>query len=168
MQVPKNHVSGSLKILPLDEAVRRVAELKSEGKRVVFTNGCFDLLHPGHTRLLAAARELGDVLVVGINSDQGVRRIKGPHRPVIGEAERAEVLAALRWVDLVTIFDDPTPREVIARMLPNVLVKGADWGADAIVGREEVEAAGGQVISVPLFPGYSTSQIIKKIESLAD
>src|SRR5215471_13557561 len=126
MQVPKNHVSGSLKILPLDEAVRRVAELKSEGKRVVFTNGCFDLLHPGHTRLLAAARELGDVLVVGINSDQGVRRIKGPHRPVIGEAERAEVLAALRWVDLVTIFDDPTPREVIARMLPNVLVKGAD------------------------------------------
>jgi D-beta-D-heptose 7-phosphate kinase/D-beta-D-heptose 1-phosphate adenosyltransferase len=166
MQLPENHASDSLKIFPLDEAVQRVAEFKREGKRVVFTNGCFDLLHPGHTRLLAAARELGDVLVVAINSDQGVRRLKGDHRPVIAEAERAEVLAALRSVDLVTIFDDPTPREVITRMLPNVLVKGADWGPDAIVGREEVEAAGGLVISLPLLQGYSTSEIIKKIERL--
>jgi D-beta-D-heptose 7-phosphate kinase/D-beta-D-heptose 1-phosphate adenosyltransferase len=166
MPAPDVHLSRNPKILPLDQAFERVAEFKREGRRVVFTNGCFDLLHPGHTRFLAAARELGDVLVVAINSDQSVRRLKGAGRPVIAEAERAEVLAALRPVDLVTIFDDPTPREVITRMLPNVLVKGADWGPDAIVGREEVEAAGGLVISLPLLQGYSTSEIIKKIERL--
>jgi D-glycero-beta-D-manno-heptose 1-phosphate adenylyltransferase len=152
------------KVLALDEAVDRVQELKRQGRIVVFTNGCFDLLHPGHTRYLAEARALGDVLVVAVNSDRTVRELKGPGRPVVPEEERAEVLAALRLVDYVTIFDDLTPREVIARMLPNVLVKGADWGPNEIVGREEVEAAGGQVVSIPLAEGYSTSAIIKKIK----
>lgn len=154
------------KVLALDEAVDRVRELKRQGRIVVFTNGCFDLLHPGHTRYLSEARALGDVLVVAVNSDRSVRELKGPGRPVVPEDERAELLAALRSVDYVTIFDDPTPRQVIARMLPNVLVKGADWGPNAIVGREEVEAAGGQVISIPLAEGYSTSAIIKKIKEL--
>jgi len=151
------------KVLPLDEAVDRVQELKRRGRIVVFTNGCFDLLHPGHTRYLAEARALGDVLVVAVNSDRTVRELKGQSRPVVPEQERAELLAALRAVDYVTIFDDPTPREVIARMLPNMLVKGADWGPNEIVGREEVEAAGGRVVSIPLAEGYSTSAIIKKI-----
>jgi len=155
------------KVLSLDEAVERVRELKRQGKRVVVTNGCFDLLHPGHTRYLAEARALGDVLVVAINSDRAVRELKGTDRPVVPEQERAEVLAALRAVDYVTIFDDLTPREIIARMLPNVLVKGADWGPNEIVAREEVEAAGGQVVSVPLAEGYSTSAIIKKIVKLS-
>src|SRR5580700_1428066 len=146
MPSPDVHISRHPKVLPLDEAVERVRELKRQGKRVVFTNGCFDLLHPGHIRYLAEARALGDVLVVAINSDRSVRSLKGPNRPVISEDERAEVLAALRSVDLVTVFDDVIPRTVIARMLPNVLVKGADWGPGAIVGREEVEAAGGRVI----------------------
>jgi len=154
------------KVLSLDQAADRVRELKRQGKRVVFTNGCFDLLHPGHTRYLAEARALGDVLVVAVNSDRSVRELKGPSRPVVPEQERAEVLAALRAVDYVTIFDNPTPREVIARMLPNVLVKGADWGPNEIVGREEVEAAGGRVVSIPLAEGHSTSAIIKKIKEL--
>ena len=165
MPAPDAHISRHPKILPLDEAVERVAKLKRQGKRVVFTNGCFDLLHPGHTRYLAAARALGDLLMVAINSDRSVRSLKGPNRPVVCESERAEVLAALRFVDLVTVFDDLTPRSVIARMLPDVLVKGGDWGPDAIVGREEVEAAGGRVVSVPVVEGYSSSAIIKKIES---
>jgi D-beta-D-heptose 7-phosphate kinase/D-beta-D-heptose 1-phosphate adenosyltransferase len=154
------------KVLALDEAVDRVCKLKQRGKRVVFTNGCFDLLHLGHTRYLAEARALGDVLIVAVNSDRAVRELKGAHRPMVPEEERAEVLAALRAVDYVTIFDDLTPREVIARMLPDVLVKGADWGANEIVGREEVEAAGGQVVSIPVAEGYSTSAIIKKIREL--
>ncbi len=154
------------KILTLDAAVERVRELKRQGKRVVFTNGCFDLIHPGHTRYLAAARAFGDVLVVAVNSDRTVRMLKGPGRPVVPEAERMEMLAALRAVDYVTIFDDPTPREVIARMLPQVLVKGADWGPNAIVGREEVEAAGGQVVSMPVAEGFSTSAIIEKVRKL--
>lgn len=155
------------KVLSLDEVVDRIRELKRQGKRVVFTNGCFDLLHPGHTRYLAEARALGDALVVAVNSDRSVRELKGPGRPVVPDHERAEVLTALRTVDYVTVFDDLTPREVIARMLPNVLVKGADWGPNEIVGREEVEAAGGRVVSIPLAEGYSTSAIIKKIKELA-
>ncbi|HEY6291932.1 MAG TPA: D-glycero-beta-D-manno-heptose 1-phosphate adenylyltransferase [Terriglobia bacterium] len=166
MQPPDVKSRRNPKVLPLDEAVARVAELKLQGKRVVFTNGCFDLVHPGHTRYLAEARALGDVLVVAVNSDRSVHELKGPGRPVVPENERAEVLAALRAVDYVTIFDDPTPHEVIARMLPSVLVKGADWGPNNIVGREEVEAAGGHVVSMPLAPGYSTSAIIAKIKSL--
>jgi len=152
------------KVVTLDEAVGRVHGLQRQGKRVVFTNGCFDLLHPGHTRYLAAARALGDVLIVAVNSDRTVGMLKGPGRPVIPEAERMELLAALRAVDYVTVFDDPTPREVIARMHPQVLVKGADWGPNAIVGREEVEAAGGQVVSMPVAQGFSTSAIIERVK----
>ena len=152
------------KVLPLEQSIERVAEMKGAGKRVVFTNGCFDLLHPGHIRYLAEARRLGDALVVAINSDRSVRALKGPSRPILPETERAEVMAALRCVDLVTIFDDLTPRDLLARMLPQVLVKGADWGPMDIVGREEVEAAGGVVVSVPVVPGFSTSEIIRKAE----
>jgi len=149
------------KILPLAQAIERVRELKHQGKRVVFTNGCFDLLHPGHTRYLAAARKLGDVLVVALNSDRSVAALKGPTRPVTPQAERAELVAALAVVDYVTIFDDLTTRAVIEGMLPQVLVKGGDWGADEIVGREEVEGAGGQVVSIPVVQGFSTSVLIE-------
>ncbi|HEV2426317.1 MAG TPA: D-glycero-beta-D-manno-heptose 1-phosphate adenylyltransferase [Terriglobia bacterium] len=150
------------KVLTLDEAVTRVRALQGRGKRVVFTNGCFDLIHPGHTRYLAAARALGDALIVAVNSDRTVRMLKGAGRPVIPEADRAELLAALRAVDYVTVFDDPTPRQVITRMLPQLLVKGADWGPNAIVGREEVEVAGGRVVSMPVAEGFSTSAIIER------
>ena len=149
------------KILPLARAYEAVDELKRQGKRVVFTNGCFDLLHPGHTRYLAEARKLGDALIVAVNSDRSVRALKGPGRPLQPQAERAEILAALAAVDYVTIFDDPTPQAVIARLLPDVLVKGGDWRPDEIVGRQEVEAAGGKVVSMPVVPGYSTSAIVE-------
>jgi D-beta-D-heptose 7-phosphate kinase/D-beta-D-heptose 1-phosphate adenosyltransferase len=152
---------GIEKILPLERAFEVVAELKRRGQRVVFTNGCFDLLHPGHTRYLAQARKLGDALLVAVNSDRSVRAIKGPGRPILPEAERAEILAALEAVDYLTIFDDLTPQALIARMLPQVLVKGGDWGPNLIVGRAEVEAAGGQVVSLPVVPGYSTSSILQ-------
>ncbi|MBI1983224.1 MAG: adenylyltransferase/cytidyltransferase family protein, partial [Acidobacteria bacterium] len=125
------------KVLPIEKAIALVGELKRRGKRVVFTNGCFDVLHPGHTRYLAEARKLGDVLLVALNSDRSVRSLKGPGRPVFPESERAEILAALEAVDYVTIFDELTPQTVIARMLPQVLVKGGDWGLDEIVGRAE-------------------------------
>ncbi len=152
---------GVEKILTLDRAYEVVADLKQRGKRVVFTNGCFDLLHPGHTRYLAEAQKLGDVLIVAVNSDRSVRALKGTERAIQPEAERAEILAALKVVDYVTIFDELTPQAVIARMLPQVLVKGGDWRPDAIVGRAEVEAAGGQVVSIPVVEGYSTSSIIQ-------
>jgi len=129
---------------------------------VVFTNGCFDLLHPGHIRLLEQARSLGDVLVVGLNTDAGVRRSKGPARPILPEAERAEVVSALEAVDAVTLFDEDTPRELIAEFLPDILVKGADW-SHFVAGREEVEAAGGRVVTIPLAPGYSTTKIVERI-----
>jgi rfaE bifunctional protein nucleotidyltransferase chain/domain len=154
------------KILSLGEVMERVADLKRRGKLVVFTNGCFDLLHPGHSRYLAEARALGDVLVVAVNSDRSVRALKGPSRPAVPEGERAEVLAALRSVDYVTIFDELTPHSVIARMLPQVLAKGADWEPSAIVGREEVEAAGGRVVAIPVVEGYSTSAIIENIKRI--
>jgi rfaE bifunctional protein nucleotidyltransferase chain/domain len=155
------------KVIPLESAYILVDELKRGGRRVVFTNGCFDLLHPGHTRYLAEARKLGDVLIVAVNSDASVRALKGPGRPIFPAAERAEILAALEAVDYVTIFDDLTPQAVIARMTPNVLVKGADWGPDEVVGRAEVEAAGGQVVSIPVVPGYSTSAMIQAALKLA-
>ncbi len=151
------------RILTLDEAILRFGREKRNGRRVVFTNGCFDLLHPGHVRCLEQARELGDALVVGLNSDASVRKLKGEGRPLLPELERAEILAAMECVDAVVIFDDLTPREVIARLLPDVLVKGGDWAGDQIVGREEVEAAGGRVVSAPVVPGYSTTDILKKI-----
>jgi D-glycero-beta-D-manno-heptose 1-phosphate adenylyltransferase len=153
---------GLAKVASLEQSIEWVAEMKRAGKRVVFTNGCFDLLHPGHTRYLAEARTLGDALVVAINSDRGVRALKGPSRPILPESERAEVIAALRSVDLVTIFDDLTPRDLVARMLPQVLVKGGDWGPTNIIGREEVEGAGGVVVSIPVVPGFSTSEIIRE------
>jgi D-beta-D-heptose 7-phosphate kinase/D-beta-D-heptose 1-phosphate adenosyltransferase len=150
-------------ILTLEQAILRFGPQKRNGRRVVFTNGCFDLLHPGHIRSLEQARALGDVLIVGLNSDLSVRQLKGEGRPVIPERERAEILAALESVDAVVIFDDLTPREVIARLLPDVLVKGGDWPGDQIVGREEVEAAGGRVVIAPVVPGYSTTDILKTI-----
>jgi D-beta-D-heptose 7-phosphate kinase/D-beta-D-heptose 1-phosphate adenosyltransferase len=150
-------------ILTLEEAILRFGREKRNGRRVVFTNGCFDLLHPGHIRSLELARALGDALIVGLNSDASVRQLKGEGRPVIPERERAEILSALESVDAVVIFDDLTPREVISRLLPDVLVKGGDWPGDQIVGREEVEAADGRVVSVPVVPGYSTSAMLKKI-----
>jgi rfaE bifunctional protein nucleotidyltransferase chain/domain len=150
-------------ILTLDEAILRFCREKRNGRRIVFTNGCFDLLHPGHIGSLEQARALGDALVVGVNSDASVRQLKGAGRPVLPERERAEILAGLECVDAVVIFDEPTPREVIARLLPDVLVKGGDWPGDQIVGREEVEAAGGSVVSVPVVAGYSTTEILRKI-----
>lgn len=137
--------------------------LRAAGKRLVFTNGVFDLLHVGHVRYLTQARELGDALLVAINSDRTVCELKGPNRPVFNEVERAEILAALRCVDFVTIFDDVSPRSLIAKLLPDVLVKGGDYGLDEIHGREEVEAAGGQVISLPFVDGASTTRLIDRI-----
>jgi len=151
------------RIVSQEELLQLVGREVRGSRRIVFTNGCFDLLHPGHIRLLEQARSLGDVLVVGLNSDASVRRVKGDSRPLILEMERAEILAALAAVDFVVIFEEATPREIIARLLPDVLVKGADWGADEIVGRAEVEGAGGRVVSVPLQPGYSTTGTLQKI-----
>ena len=138
------------------------SEWKRQGKTVVFTNGCFDLLHPGHVRLLEQARSLGDFLIVGVNTDASVSRSKGPGRPITPERDRAEVLTALAAVDAVVLFDEDTPRELIAELLPDVLVKGADW-SHFIAGREEVEAAGGRVLTISLEPGYSTTAIIEKL-----
>lgn len=151
------------RILTLDETILRFGREKRNGRRIVFTNGCFDLLHPGHLSLLEQARALGDELIVGVNSDASVRQNKGPGRPIVPEHERAEILAALECVDSVLIFDEPTPREVIGRLLPDVLVKGGDWPSDQIVGREEVEAAGGRVVLVPVLAGYSTTTILRTI-----
>jgi rfaE bifunctional protein nucleotidyltransferase chain/domain len=148
------------KILPLETAYELVDDLKRRGQRVVFTNGCFDLLHPGHTRLFAEARKLGDVLIVAMNSDRSVCALKGRHRAIQPEAERAEILAALTAIDYVTIFDDPSVLGVVTRMLPQVLVKGGDYTLDQIVGRDVVEAAGGRVVAIPVVPGYSTTSII--------
>jgi D-beta-D-heptose 7-phosphate kinase/D-beta-D-heptose 1-phosphate adenosyltransferase len=150
-------------ILTLEQAILRFGRGKRNGRRVVFTNGCFDLLHPGHIRSLEHARSLGDTLIVGLNGDASVRQLKGEGRPVIPERERAEILAALECVDGVVIFDDLTPQRVIAALLPDVLVKGGDWPGNQIVGREEVEGAGGRVVSVPVVPGYSTTEILNKI-----
>jgi rfaE bifunctional protein nucleotidyltransferase chain/domain len=144
------------------ELVEQRAIWKRQGKTVVFTNGCYDLLHPGHIRLLEKARSLGDVLILALNSDSSVRRMKGPSRPVISESDRAAVAAALEAVDAVTFFDEDTPRELIAEVLPDLLVKGADW-SHFIAGREEVEAAGGRVLTISLEPGYSTTNIVERI-----
>jgi rfaE bifunctional protein nucleotidyltransferase chain/domain len=152
--------SGARSLSSLGEERRKWRE---EGRRVVLTNGCFDLLHPGHLALLEAARAHGDVLVVAINSDRSVRRIKGEGRPLVPEAERAETLLALETVDRVVVYDEPTPLEVVKALGPDVLVKGADWAEDAIVGREEVEAAGGKVVRVEMVPGRSTSSMLERI-----
>jgi D-beta-D-heptose 7-phosphate kinase/D-beta-D-heptose 1-phosphate adenosyltransferase len=150
----------------LSEAVTFVERLRADHKTVVFTNGVFDLLHPGHLRYLQHARNLGDALIVGVNSDRSVRRNKGPDRPINPEAERAEVLAALTCVDAVAIFDEETPFEIISALQPDVLVKGADWAQDAIVGRDIVEARGGRVVRVDVQPGYSTTAILDRVKNL--
>src|SRR5215813_6129321 len=156
------------KILDLNALIRERALLRDKGQTLVFTNGCFDLLHPGHVRYLAQARALGDALIVAINSDRSVRDLKGQGRPILNEQERAEVLSGLEAVDFVVVFDDETPRELIADILPDVLVKGGDWAVNEIVGRDEVEAAGGQVISLPYVEGQSTSKIIERILGLQE
>ncbi len=152
------------KILSLEKLLGVRQSLRAGGKRLVFTNGVFDLLHVGHVRYLAEARGLGDVLVVAINSDRSVRQLKGDGRPIVNEAERAEILSALRQVDYVTIFDDISPRTLIAQLLPDVLVKGGDYNLDEIHGREEVEAAGGSVVSLPFVEGASTSAMIERMK----
>ena len=137
---------------------------KAEGKQVVFTNGCYDILHPGHIRLLESARSLGEVLILALNTDASVQRLKGPSRPMIPQQQRAQMAAALEAVDAVTFFDEDTPRELIAEVLPDFLVKGADW-SHFIAGREEVEAAGGQVLALPLEPGYSTTNLVDLVNT---
>jgi D-glycero-beta-D-manno-heptose 1-phosphate adenylyltransferase len=152
-------------VLSIPEAVTFVESRRRLGQRLVFTNGVFDLLHPGHVRYLQAARREGDVLIVGINSDRSVRANKGPARPIMPEHERAEVLEALACVDAVVVFDEETPAKIIDALQPDVLVKGADWAADAIVGRDTVEARGGKVVRMPIESGWSTSAIIERARS---
>jgi D-beta-D-heptose 7-phosphate kinase/D-beta-D-heptose 1-phosphate adenosyltransferase len=146
----------------IDEAARFAQSVHARGGTVVFTNGVFDLLHPGHVRYLQEARDLGDVLIVGLNSDRSVRANKGPERPITPERERAEILLALVCVDAVAIFDEDTPADIIKRVQPDVLVKGADWGPDDIVGRETVEGRGGRVVRMPLSKGYSTTELLRR------
>ena len=148
------------------EAAAFAEARRALGKRVVFTNGVFDILHPGHTRYLTDARALGDLLIVGLNSDRSARaQGKAPGRPIYPEAERAEILAALACVDAVVVFDEDTPHEIITAIQPDVLVKGADWGEDAIVGRDIVEGRGGRVVRMAVAEGYSTTNIIERIKS---
>ena len=153
-------------ILDRGELLRVRAELRAAGRRLAFTNGCFDILHVGHVRYLAAARRLGDALLVAVNSDRSVRALKGPGRPVMNEAERAEVLAALASVDFVTVFDEDSPRGLISEVLPDVLVKGGDYALDEIHGREEVERAGGRVLALPFVEGASTTGIIERVKAV--
>ena len=153
-----------MSLLTREEAIEFVARNRAAGRRIVFTNGVFDILHPGHVRYLRDARALGDVLIVGVNSDRSARaQGKAPDRPINPEVERSEVLSALGCVDAVVVFDDETPQEIIEAIQPDILVKGADWAADAIVGRDVVEARGGKVVRIPLAQGYSTTSIIERI-----
>lgn len=152
------------KVKSLDEMKTELRRLKAEGKRIVFTNGCFDILHPGHTRYLNEARSQGDYLIVALNSDRSVRAIKGADRPVFPQEVRAELLAALGCVDAVVIFDEDNPLKVIQAFVPDVLVKGGDWAEDQIIGADVVKAAGGEVRRVPYIAGYSTTEIINKIK----
>jgi D-beta-D-heptose 7-phosphate kinase/D-beta-D-heptose 1-phosphate adenosyltransferase len=155
-------------VLSVSDAVALSAGLRQNGKRVVFTNGVFDLLHPGHVRYLQAARREGDALIVAVNSDRSARGNKGPSRPLVPDHERAEIVAALDCVTAAVVFDEPTPAEIVRRILPHVLVKGADWPADQIVGRETVEAAGGRVVRVPVEQGWSTTGIIERATAVSD
>lgn len=156
------------KVLPRDQLLSILTGERAKGKRIVFTNGCFDLMHIGHTRYLQAAKTLGDILVVGVNSDASVRTLdKAPGRPIVPEAQRAEILAALGCVDFVIIFDESDPLQLITAVQPDVLVKGGDWVIDRIVGRETVEARGGMVKTIPLVPGLSTTGLLQRIRSTA-
>jgi D-beta-D-heptose 7-phosphate kinase/D-beta-D-heptose 1-phosphate adenosyltransferase len=152
------------KVKDLSDLKKEIEALKAQGKRIVFTNGCFDLLHPGHMRYLYAARQLGDYLVIAVNTDRSVKAIKGANRPIQSQDERAELVAALSFVDAVVFFDEDNPLKIIRHLVPNVLVKGGDWSEDKIIGAEVVKRAGGVVKSLPFVAGYSTSGIIKKIE----
>jgi D-beta-D-heptose 7-phosphate kinase/D-beta-D-heptose 1-phosphate adenosyltransferase len=154
---------GQSRVLSREQAAALVARLHAAKQTVVFTNGVFDLLHPGHVRYLAVARSLGDALILGLNADASVRRNKGSSRPITPEQERAEVLTALSSVDAVVIFDEDTPAEIVKALQPDVLVKGADWPADQIVGRDTVEARGGRVVLVPVEQGYSTTSIVERV-----
>ncbi len=161
--VSSDLVMSLQKIKSLTEIIAERARLRESGKKLVFTNGCFDILHVGHVRYLNQARALGDALMVAVNSDRSVREIKGKGRPIVNESERAEVLAALAGVDLVVLFDDPTPKSIIDAIVPDILVKGADWSLSEIVGRDTVEQAGGVVLNIPLVEGSSTTNIIQKV-----
>ena len=152
-----------IQVLTADEAAAFASRIRARGGAVVFTNGVFDLLHPGHVRYLRDARALGDALIVAINSDRSVRANKGEGRPINPQAERAEVLLALEPVDAVTIFDEETPHAIITAIQPDVLVKGADWGPDDIIGRDVVEARGGRVVRMELAPGFSTTALLDKV-----
>jgi D-beta-D-heptose 7-phosphate kinase/D-beta-D-heptose 1-phosphate adenosyltransferase len=154
-------------VVTRDELVDIRNRLRNEGRRVVFTNGCFDIIHRGHVEYLAKARSKGDILVVGLNTDDSVRRLKGPSRPVVPQDDRAVVLAALGMVDYVCLFDEDTPLELIRAVIPDVLVKGADWPIDKVVGREVVESAGGTVQTIEFVPDRSTTSIIERIRSSA-
>jgi len=154
------------KIKTLKETKTQCNQVKASGKKIIFTNGCFDILHPGHTRYLFAARELGDYLVVAVNSDRSVRAIKGSKRPILNEKIRAELVAALSCVDYVLIFDEDNPLEVIRYLLPDILVKGGDWSEEEIIGADVVKEAGGEVKVIPYITGFSTSDLIKKVISL--
>jgi len=151
------------KIKDLSSVKKEIEALKAQGKQVVFTNGCFDLLHPGHIRYLYAAREMGDYLVVAVNTDRSVKTIKGANRPIQSQDERTEILAALSFVDAVVLFDEDNPLKVIQLLVPNVLVKGGDWTEDKIIGADVIKQAGGVVRSLPFETGYSTTALIEKI-----
>ena len=161
----KPDAADTARILTWPETVAFVTSQRAAGRRIVFTNGVFDLLHPGHVRYLQRARSLGDLLIVGLNGDASVGRNKGPGRPITPERERAELLAALECVDAVVIFDQDTPAEIVRLVQPDILVKGADWPADQIVGRDTVEARGGRVVLVPVEHGHSTSSILDRIRN---
>lgn len=150
------------KLTKLDVLLKKIRSARRRGKRVVFTNGCFDLLHVGHIRLLEKAKRLGDILIVGLNSDASVRRLKGPHRPLNPEGARAEILSALDSVDFVVVFSEETPEKIIRKISPHVLVKGGDWKKEEIVGREFVESYGGKICLFPVVRGYSTTTLLKK------
>lgn len=151
----------------IEEGAALATRLREQGRRIVFTNGVFDILHPGHLRYLQHARSLGDALIVGLNADSSVRRNKGPERPINPQEERAEILEALECVDAVVLFEEDTPDRIIKAIQPDILVKGADWGENAIVGRDTVESRGGKVVRVPIEQGFSTTEIIRKIRELA-
>ncbi|MCS6294301.1 MAG: D-glycero-beta-D-manno-heptose 1-phosphate adenylyltransferase [Nitrospira sp.] len=156
------------KIVTREQLVEQLQALRARGSRIVFTNGCFDLMHVGHTRYLQAAKALGDFLVVGVNSDESVRSLdKAPDRPIVPEAQRAEVLAALGCVDFVVVFSESDPKALITAVQPDVLVKGGDWSLDRIIGRDVVEARGGLVRTIPLVPGFSTTALIHRIRSVS-
>jgi D-glycero-beta-D-manno-heptose 1-phosphate adenylyltransferase len=151
------------KIVGVDEITKISFELKSKGKKIVFTNGCFDILHRGHVEYLSKAKQLGDVLIVGLNSDSSVKMIKGDKRPIVPQEDRAFILSNLSFVDYVVIFDEPTPYELISKIVPDVLVKGSDWSQENVVGRDIVEANGGKVVLIEIVPGRSTTNVIKTI-----